>query len=247
MSRLPCSETKIFEACMLWVKTASKEENLTRDIVQTHMGNAFYEIAFGSLSFDEFTKLLPAYGNLFSGSEYNEILQLISGLENKPKMFKGCHRVPFWNEKKVIKCNRLNGLWTGTRYCIGMEEITTFSTNTGLFLGHFLCAPIFKKHNVASKMCISATIFDSTNETEMEFCFDYSVELSTTVVKLPRPMIIKPRTKYEIRLQLPLIEAYMFRELESTVKLKGNIVVEFLNDHGHTSGIIAELGFNLLK
>lgn len=74
---LSCSETVVFEAVMSWVKVASKQEELTKDIVETHLGDLFHEIRFRSMCYDEFVDLLPSYGKLFTGDEYREILQMV--------------------------------------------------------------------------------------------------------------------------------------------------------------------------
>lgn len=38
---LACSDVKVFEACMAWIKIKSKQFILTRKIVDTHLGDSF--------------------------------------------------------------------------------------------------------------------------------------------------------------------------------------------------------------
>ncbi|XP_055317516.1 BTB/POZ domain-containing protein 2-like [Sitodiplosis mosellana] len=64
-----CSEADVFEACMAWLKNASKKDNLTKEIVKTHLGEWFYEIRYLSMSIESFTKLDPLNGGLFSFEE----------------------------------------------------------------------------------------------------------------------------------------------------------------------------------
>lgn len=106
MDWLSCTETDVFEACMSWVKVTSQQEELTRDIIETHLGDIFYQIRFRSMTHLKFVELLPSYGHLFSVAEYQEILQVISKPEFEPKMFTGCRRrrsVQTWDENKEIK------------------------------------------------------------------------------------------------------------------------------------------------
>lgn len=81
MDCLSCFELELFEACMLWLTAASKQETITRDIVREYLGESFYDIGFGVMSIDEFASIQPLFGNLFSDTEYKEIFQQI--LENK--------------------------------------------------------------------------------------------------------------------------------------------------------------------
>lgn len=66
MDTLSCAETKVFHACMAWVKAKAEEEQVTKEMIQIHLGDLFFDIRFGSMTIEEFTVLLNFYGNLFS-------------------------------------------------------------------------------------------------------------------------------------------------------------------------------------
>lgn len=89
---LMCTESQVFHACMYWIKVASGQDELTKQLLDNHLGDLFYEIRFGSMKLHEFADLLPSYGNLFTTDEYQEIIQMIASSEFQPKMFKRASR-----------------------------------------------------------------------------------------------------------------------------------------------------------
>lgn len=95
LGNLSISEKSVFEAVMSWVKYASGKEELTRDIIQTHLGEIFFDIRFRSMNFNKFVELLPSYGHLFTADEFNEILQMIQYKTFQPKIFNKLRRTPY--------------------------------------------------------------------------------------------------------------------------------------------------------
>lgn len=240
MDFLLCGESDIFEACMRWVKAASKEENLNRKIIQTHLGDSFYKFCFGSMTMDQFIELVPMYGDLFSGEEYKEILQSISTIEFQPKIFKECQRLS-WNEDKLIECYLVQH--SISRYNLRTVEATTFSTNTTLLWKSFRCAVMYDDQcEEANIKNIRATILANSNEIQPAFSFDND---SSDNVKLPTPIVVKPGTNYEIRLDFSSNVYYTYDALDSSVTLQDGIVVELHNDV--MVAVIDELYFNLPK
>lgn len=55
---------------------------LTKELVEEHLGEIFYQIRFGMMSSQEFSTLLPKYEVIFSAVELCEIFQMIN---NKSK------------------------------------------------------------------------------------------------------------------------------------------------------------------
>ena len=87
MEYMDCREKDLFEACMAWVKHASKQKYLTKEIVEAHLGPLFYNIRFGLMTINEFGPLSLAYGSVFSPDEYKEIVHMISVPGFKPTLF----------------------------------------------------------------------------------------------------------------------------------------------------------------
>lgn len=251
MDFLSCSETEVFEACMAWVKASSKEDDLTREIVETHLGDSFFDICFGSMTMDDFVKLLPLYGNLFSANEYNEILQTISKQQTEPQIFRESRQTLHFDENKIVKCNRFVSSLAGKKYYAQNLAITTFSTSAPLLLGSFTCFPLYNRSDDLTKdLHLFVTILSGSSHIEIQFQTSVTHSNGAYHVKLPKPIIIKPDNKYSLRLSLPENQYFFVRALGSSVTLESNIVLQFYEDRvfqGLITGIIGELGFNLLE
>ncbi|XP_055298683.1 BTB/POZ domain-containing protein 3-like [Sitodiplosis mosellana] len=139
---LSCTEVELFEACMSWVKTTARKDDLTKELVQTQLGAWFYVFRFGSISLGEFSKLIPAYRHLFVSPEYANIIQMIADKEFQATMFNGNREKRSdsegWKMKNTIYCNRLLSLNYSTEpYFINNLETTKFSSNEPLLLKGF--------------------------------------------------------------------------------------------------------------
>lgn len=95
LGNLSIPEKSVFKAVMSWVKCTSGEEELTRNALQTHLGELFFDIRFRSMNLNEFVSLLPEYGNLFTAHEFNEILQMIQYNRFQPKIFNALRRTSY--------------------------------------------------------------------------------------------------------------------------------------------------------
>lgn len=87
MDVLSCSEKLVFESCMEWVKHASKQNELSKDIVQAHLGDAFYGIRFASMKIEEYATLISRYGDLFTEVECKDYIQMLALPNYQPKIF----------------------------------------------------------------------------------------------------------------------------------------------------------------
>ncbi|XP_055301666.1 BTB/POZ domain-containing protein 2-like [Sitodiplosis mosellana] len=86
---MTCSESELFEGCMAWVKATTKQNTLTKELVQSQLGELFYEIRFGLMTMDEFVALIPSYGKIFGADEYTDIIQLITDKDFQSNLFPG--------------------------------------------------------------------------------------------------------------------------------------------------------------
>lgn len=251
MDFLSCSETEVFDACMAWVKAASKQDKLTREIVQTHLGDSFFNICFGSMSMDDFVKLLPLYGNLFAANEYNEILQTISKQQTEPTIFRESRQTLHFDENKIVKCNRFVSCLNGKKYYAQDLAITTFTSSSPLLLGYFACFPLYNRHDDLTKdLHLFVTVLSESSHIEAQFSTHVMHTTGSYHVKLPKPIIIKPNQKYSLRFSLPDHQYFFVRALGSSVTVESNIILQFYDDRifqGTVTGIVGELGFNLLE
>lgn len=251
MQVLSCSETDVFEACMSWIKATSKEEKITREIIQEYLGDSFFDICFGSMSMDDFVKLLPLYGDLFSTSEYNEILQTISKQQTQPKIFRESRHALHFDGNKIIKCNRYVSSLSCKKYYPQDLAISTFSSNAPLLFGNFSCYPLYNRNDdITKELHVFVTVLSGTSHVVAQFTTHVYINIGAYLVELPNPIIIKPDQKYSIRLSLPDNQYFFVRALKSTATLEPDVVLQFSDDRifqGTVTGLIGELGFNLLE
>lgn len=186
MNLFSCPEAEVFEACMLWVKTTSKQDKLTKEIVQTHFGDLFYTIRFASMKIKDIANLTDPYGFLFTFDEYREIIQMIELPAFKPQFFTAIQRQIPWNEETIVKCDRtiLNRPNTFPK-SMRRVEATAFSTSEPILLGSIICASLLdhrdkKSQRSSSKLLVDVTIveisgadvIDIDNDRDDEVFFD---------------------------------------------------------------------------
>lgn len=243
---LPCPETLVFEACMAWVKRASQKDEITREIVQTHLGNLFYAIRFRSMTIAEFSSLMPSYTHLFSSDEYGEIIQMMTNEQFQPQVFNGMRREFQWNMEGIILCNRFDSSMK-TRYYINYVETTTFTTNKPLFLGGFKC----EASNIDLIRCaIKVKIQRKENpQPIMLYQGDREmISINRLCIMLLKPVLIRPGIDHEIQLKMDIPSGTLSTPfvLKPEVQIKSNVIVRFSNDpvqDGHTTGYITTLLF----
>lgn len=146
METLVCTEK---EACMSWVREACGQTDLTRQIINSHLGESFNKIRFGAMSLDEFDTINSSYKELFTTDEYNSIVQMIATKKSKLNTFSAIPRnrdVDYIIENsKILSCNRVilatgESFRTVEPYFINQVETMLFTTNKTLLMTGFKCA-----------------------------------------------------------------------------------------------------------
>lgn len=246
LDSLSSSETEVFEACMNWARAKANVNQLTREILETQLGENFHEIHFKSITQKEFANLVSTYGDLFSISEYKDISQMMAFQEFEPKVFSKKLRVKFdillhCEEKDLIRCERALSNFTSTMpYYIQEVEKTTFSINQPLFLRAFECTVLRVNDSdavtiseVPSKISIFQ-IADSAQSPDRSVLHNQNITLKVrerTYVTLSAPILVKPGFKYEIKFkQSPASEFTIGALLKSKVQMQSNITVHFHGD-----------------
>ncbi|XP_031639211.1 uncharacterized protein LOC116351267 [Contarinia nasturtii] len=213
---LTCSEVELFEACMAWVKAASKQEVLTTEAVQDHLGDLLYKIRFGAMSMNEFGVLVPSYGKAFSADDYQEIIQIILDEDFKATIFNGkrvkrCEIEP-WHYKHIF-CNRAFPDSDSVEPYFLQNKTTKFSVNQSLLLYAFICDHLRlfrdgKYYEMDEELPTKFTIVEvahsgSTNEEVELYNGEANLEyIGTNEVLLRNPIFIRPGFHYEIRMKL---------------------------------------------
>ena len=255
---------ELFEACISWIKSSSNHSELTKEILHAELGDLMKKIRFGSMSTKEIASLIPFCGNLFSVDEYQELIQLIGLDEYQPKMLTADRRkraetiIP--NDSPLIECDRLISTYCSVQeYYVKDIETTVFSCNQPLLLIAFICTGIFG-HGSSTYKHITETI--STAIEVIEQCGQSHSETvlhtQETIllcnrmpqITLAKPILIKPRHKYNIRMQQsPPFGCCTGSLLKSEVQIQPDITVRFHDDPGVgddevARGLISKLDFN---
>ncbi|XP_031631887.1 BTB/POZ domain-containing protein 2-like [Contarinia nasturtii] len=249
MKSLKCSEVELFEACMSWVKNKSKEENLTREIVQSQLGDLFYKIRFGSMTINEYATLIPSYGSLFLNEEYQEIIQIVGDKEFQSKQFNGIREkrcdVNLFEGYKNIWCIRLASQTNSiSPYFVKSLETTTFSVNETVFFKGFTSDRLWSYKNTRNlyydltEVKCEITVVRIPNRSD-QFINEEVVLwngktnlISEHVnVSLPEPILISPKFMYEIRMkQTPPENCCSNALLKSQVQIDSDFSVQFHRD-----------------
>lgn len=105
---LACSEVKLFELCMAWVKAKNKQDGLTKEIVEDALGDLFYEIRYGSMSIQEFCNLVMKYDAVLS-NDFKTITKMIVLPDYQPEKFRTRPRqIKMCIDTCLMECNRID-------------------------------------------------------------------------------------------------------------------------------------------
>lgn len=80
MNLLSCSEVEVFEVCMAWVRTKSGHDVLSKEIVDTHLGDLFNKIPYASMTIQQFCTLAAKYNMVFR-QDFHSISNMIAHRE----------------------------------------------------------------------------------------------------------------------------------------------------------------------
>lgn len=105
MNLFACTEVEVFEACMTWAKAKSGHAVLSKEIIDTHLGDLFNKIPFGSMTIHQFCTLAANY-NLVFGREFHSISNMIAQQEFNQSENSNIGKFQWqfkWNEVKIGK------------------------------------------------------------------------------------------------------------------------------------------------
>lgn len=256
---MSCDESEVFKACMAWTVSVG-QDTLSKDLVQTHLGQLFYDIRFRSISIDAFACLLQTYDHVFTAEEKCDILQLIALKNFQPKMFNRNLRQHKWDNRAIIECNRILEK-TATFYYLPKIHTTTFSTTEPVLLGKFVCLGLYvhrdgEHHFLRSELPMDVEIIETDEKltkilSTMKSCIKSN---SDTIFTLPKPILIRPGFRYKIELKQSVEgHCYKAKTLKSHIKIDSGIDIQFYddptldNDINKIRGLITTLKFNRIQ
>lgn len=146
LNSMDCTEVRVFEACMDWVKTISRQNVLTKELVKEHLGNLLFDIRLGSLSIDQANQIIEAEEQLFTESEVKKIRDMIKLKKKNWAPFNGEPRSDALTMSATLTCNMLDG--APINYCFGSTENVTFSVYKTVLLKTIDCSNVCESNNI---------------------------------------------------------------------------------------------------
>lgn len=252
---LSCTEAYLFKSCLAWVKVASGQElvttEMTREIINKHLGASFFNIRFGSMTIEQFLSTVD--GNLFSKQEYTDIIQMISS-NYCSEIFKKEPRQKPWNKNNIIKCNRdtVDG-GTSTYYFQDVETVV-FSSNKHILLGEIVCSEVHIKNDdkfLSADLLIIESPIETGNSRIIAQEKISLLSVPNQKIQLKRAILVRPQFNYEIQCkQCPGTSYFYARKPLAEYQLPNtDVTIKFQNiDTNRGLGyLINALHFNLIS
>lgn len=247
MNQFSCSEVKVFEAIMSWVKVKSKQPTLSNELVQAQLGDLIYHIRFASMKIQEFCVLAKKYDSILSSYHriITDMIVLADARNEGTGNFNAWPRHAKWNKNAIIKCDREPKRRLGCE--VFMVEKIKFSTNESLLLGSFTCASICDAlDNLQSNLIFDVKIYElhdvrCENESGnllLKMKTKLNLNKQQTKISLPKPILVRPGFFYAIEVK-PFPQTYRLYSdvLKKQVELDSNIIIKF---HGPYSDYDAD-------
>lgn len=249
LNMLSWSEFHIFKACMAWVKFKSNQITLTRDTVDRHLGNLFYEIRYRSMAYRELCSLMNKYSQILA-EDFTIISNIITQPRFQPGKFNACRRQIGWNERAIIKCDRVLDSSFEGNFDFDDTEETSFLTNQPLVLGQFTCCE-FSCANVKVDVIITEIRLGGGGCSKARVLLGMPAYLqSKGTVLLRHPVLIRPGFFYTISIEkCTIAQVFYSNELKTEMTLESDISIEFHNyssckQTGKVIGLISSMDFN---
>lgn len=246
---LSCTEYQLFKACMLWVNVKSNQAILTKNIVDTHLGDLFYQIRFQSMKYHELCALVAKY-RLVLKNDFTTITNMISQPGSPSGKFNPLPRHFKWNRHAIIKCDRVLDIQFKRNFDFQHIEETSFLTNQPLILFSFKCCETSSSHvriNVkAREIQMSGGSSNAKTLVEMKD----AILQSMGMIVLQHPILIRPGFFYTISIEkCSNAQVFYSNELHTKMLLDSDVSIEFHNystckESGKTVGLISALYFN---
>lgn len=260
---LATNEIEIFKAALEWAKCACQNDNpdeINVANMKSQLGNCLQQIRFSEMKIEEFMRCSASCAGLFTPIEFEDIVKMLTLKEYEPKIFKRnprTYRYNIWNENKAFDCKRV--VLHSTEYDIKSQEVVRISSNHLLLLGG-ISTQVHKRcdcYSSCSCYTITSVIITEIDEPQSAnpkiHCDEFTNWSSNDFYYvLPQPVLIKPNTLYEIRLNVSK-DSYHSKITsfwESSVQLQDGLIVQFYNapseSYYASRGLISGLTFNHL-
>lgn len=264
-----CSEIELFEACMAWVKAKSDQSILSKNTVDEHLGNLFYDFRFGTMTIQEFCKLARKYDAVLR-TDFQNITELIVMPQFQRSEFNTGPRKINWNNDDATVTVSPQRISFGKAIKASPVEWIKFSANKPLLLIGFACGQleslskfaddddhIPSTDNASKRSCIAVQVNLRGEARDVNAAYDKDLMKTlakfqlghSTDVTLPRPILIKPGLYYQISIRYPYEYTYYTTELPRLVHLDAKNTIVFQGGKGSIEsativGLFSAIEFN---
>lgn len=257
---LLCREIHVLNAIYNWSVAACEyngsEPTLTN--VRNQLNGIPYQIRYDAISIEEFgLNIQILFAKLFDIEELKEIWLCMGGTFSPEKFIPRPLQSIEWDENRTIECNRTFGL-TGIAYPIQNIDRATFSTDKPILWRGFVCGERFVYNKFTSgNLPARITVVKRPNEKLFpnaleEILYTANVTLNgfeNTTVTMPEPIIVKPMTLYEIRIEKLKDRPYYVKYQFVREKKMNGVKISFSSNDQHMvdntrNGVVTTFYFN---
>lgn len=239
MPTLSCTEYQLFSACIEWLKCSCRTMDITREIIESHLGDKFYDIRFPLMTIREFVAVSHPNPNIFLFDEYESIVNAIVSKNFESVRFKSGIRQLKWNPNAVIECNRSEKCYYDTKKYVAFVQATEFEVSKALLLGEFVCRSLYLQKDLTTEMTITEVHSNASNIVYRQVICLSVKAANEHIITMEKPILIRSSgIKYKI--QFDPAPRHRIMKLASRVEIESRTTVKFMNK----SGLIALLRFN---
>lgn len=262
----------VFRAIYDWTVVACKRKNLDQSVSENLrnklIDKLLYRIRYDVISWEDFNTNRKLFENLFKTDELIDIrlnLELgnlfqrsgfiIGNTLDRTKFDPRPLQIIQWKDDFTLVCNRTYGV-TRIAYPLQRIERAIFISNKPILWREFICGELSVRNKSSlGEVPVRVTVIQMPNQTffpngENKALHTIEVFLSAfkdTLIRLPNPIVVKPQTQYEIKIERLCDRPYYAKYLFDRRKNVGGVEIEFPNEQLEVdNGLVTAFHFNLI-
>lgn len=199
-----CAEMNVFHASVAWARAKAQRNEASSEMIRYYLGDLFHDIRFGSMTIQEFSTLLPSYGNLFTIDEYQEIIRINASTQFRSELFNQNPRQAKWNKDAALECIRASsgsGSLLPNVFCHLDTVSSIFSTSKPFLLGEFVHVEMKLGRSTILPSEITITRMDKRMSVLIYKKAILVRSGQNRVIRLAESVVIKPGFKYKVQLK----------------------------------------------
>lgn len=257
---LLCREIHVLNAIYNWSVASCGYNGLdpTLKNVRSQLNGLPFQIRYDAIAIEEFGPNIPTlFAKLFDMEELKEIWLCLGGTLNPNKFTPRPLQAIEWDDRRTLVCNRTFGL-TGIAYPMQRIDRAIFTSNKPILWRGFVCGERFVYNTLTlGDMPARITVAKRPNEKLFpnaleEILYTANVKLKgfeNTTVTMPEPVIVKPKTLYEIRVEKLNDRPYLVKYQFAREKTMDGVKITFSSDNqlkvdNSRNGVVTTFFFN---